>query len=352
MTTQRYKANDLIELTSQLFTAMGLPLDRSRTVAEVFVEADLMGFSTHGINRVPSNLEWLQKGATQTTAEPEVLVDRGAIVSWDANQLPGPYIVSRGVELACERARQFGQSTVIMRRAQHIACLAAYLGKAIDQGLVIQMICSTPGDRCVSAFGGSEPLFSPNPFAFAAPTGTEPILIDMSLSIVAEGYVAKAQREGWLMGSECLKNNKGEPSNNPADYWDQPRGSIMPVGGLDHGYKGYGLCLWSELMTMALGNFGRADSPPFSEENSVIIQVFDPEVFGSLSMFEKEASHLAEQCRQSRVREGDPEVRVPGDRALSLRKKQLAEGVEIDDRIIAEIIPLAAKLGVPMVSPL
>jgi len=352
MTTQRYQANDLIELASRLFTAVGLPLNRATTVAEAFVEADLLGFSTHGLNRVPANIEWLQKGQTQTTAEPTVLVDRGGIVSWDANQLPGPYIVTRGVELACERARQFGQSTVIMRRAQHIACLAVYLGKAVDQGLVIQIVCSTPGDRCVSAFDGSEPIFSPNPFAFAAPTGKGPILIDMSLSIVAEGKVAKAQRDGILMGSECLKNNRGEPSSNPADYWDQPRGSIMPVGGLDHGYKGYALCLWSELMTMALGNFGRADTPVFSEENSVIIQVFDPEAFGSLAMFEKEANYLADQCRKSRVREGDPDVRVPGDRALSLRKKQLAEGVEIDGRIMAGISHLAEKLGIPMVTAL
>ena len=352
MTTQRYKANDLIKLARRLFSVVGLPPDRAATVAETFVEADLLGFSTHGLNRVPANIEWLQKGETQTTAEPTILVDRGGIVSWDANQLPGPYIVTRGVELACERARQFGQSSVIMRRAQHIACLAAYLMKAVDQGLVIQIICSTPGDRCVSAFGGSEPIFSPNPFAFAAPTGKGAILIDMSLSIVAEGRVAKAQSEGSLMGSECLKNNQGEPSNNPADYWDQPRGSIMPVGGLDHGYKGYGLCLWSELMTMALGNFGRADTPPFSEENSVIIQVFDPEVFGSLERFEKEANYLAERCRKSRVSESDPDVRVPGDRALSLRKKQLVDGVEIDDRIMAGITLLAAKLGIPMVTAL
>ncbi|QFU76595.1 Ldh family oxidoreductase [Halioglobus maricola] len=345
-TSMRYATDDLVRSVSQLFESSGLAFEDARLVAEAFIEADLLGFVTHGLNRVACNLDWLERGETIAGREPEVLVDRGAVVSWDAQQLPGPLVVARAVDLLCDRARQYGIATMNLRRAQHIACLAAYLRRATDRGLVIQIIASSPAERAVSAFGGSEPIFAPNPFAFAVPTEEEPILIDMSLSIVAAGYVAKAKREGVLMDSECLKDSEGNPSDDPAVYSAEPPGSIMPIGGLDHGYKGYALTLWSELMTMALGNYGRADELDESEENSVFIQVMDPDVYGSLGRFQREAQFLADMCRTSAVREGEPPVRVPGDRALALRRQQLEQGVILSPHIMQDLFPWFEKFGV------
>jgi L-lactate dehydrogenase len=219
-----------------------------------------------------------------------------------------------------------------------------------EQGLVVQIIASCPDDRCVSPFGGHEAILSPNPFAFGVPTESDPILIDFSLSIVAEGYVGRALSSGEKLASHCLKDSQGNVSNDPNDYWSDPRGSIMPIGGVDHGYKGYGLCLWNELLTLALGNYGRADSTRFSEENSVFIQVIDPQAFGSLEDFQREAQFLADLCRDSRTRPADPPVRVPGDRALARHREQLTQGVFLYPSILEDLRPWAEKLNVSMPS--
>ncbi|WP_286237568.1 Ldh family oxidoreductase [Neptuniibacter halophilus] len=344
MTTYRYE--DLLAFATRLLEQTGLNRERAGVLAEVFLEADLLGFSTHGLNRIKSNIDWLLSGETRCDGEPEVLVDRGAVISWDGNNLPGPYLVRSALSLACERAKQFGQVSMVIRHAQHIACLAAYLLQAVEQGLVVQMICSSPGDRCVSPHGSHEPVFSPNPFAFAAPTKGLPILIDMSLSVVAEGKVAQAQRDGVLLDEAILKDAAGNPSRDPAAYWSDPKGAIMPLGGLGHGYKGYGLCLWSEVMTMALANYGRADNPDYSEENSVFIQVWDPAAFGSLEGFIRESEKLVSLCRRAEVAESDPPVRVPGEQAMQRRERQLQEGLTLKPAIIEDLIALADQLKV------
>jgi LDH2 family malate/lactate/ureidoglycolate dehydrogenase len=349
---QCYKYQDLLAFLTSLFKGAGVPGAQAATLAGTFTEADLLGFPTHGLNRVASNLGWLESGETRPLAQPTTLVDTGPVINWDANYMPGPVVMSQALDLVCNRARQFGQATMVIRRAQHIACLATYLMKAVEQHLVIQIICSSPADRCISAFGGSEPIFSPNPVAFGAPASDVPVLIDMSLSIVAEGRVAGAQREGVQMSSACLKDNQGEVSSDPSDYWSDPRGSIMPIGGLDHGHKGYGLTLWSELLCQALGNYGRADELEFGEENSVIIQVFDPSVFGSLEGFVRESDYLTRQCRHSRVRDGDEAVRVPGDRAMALRTEQLENGVTIADAVMIDLAAWAKKYNTPMPVPI
>ena len=344
----RYKAQNLQELAANLFNCCGLSKERSKIVANIFVEADLLGYTTHGLNRIPSNLEWLEKGETRAKGNPQVLMDGGAMLNWDANYLPGPYVVSVAVDEACKRAKQFGLAMITIRRSQHIACLAAYLVKAVERGLCLQIVASTPEERSVSPYGGCEPVFSPNPFAFGAPTKGDPILIDFSLSIVAEGYVHRARAEKTRMSSACLKDHAGNVTDDPNDYWNQPRGSIMPIGGLDHGHKGYALCLWSELLTMALGNYGRADVHSETEANSVFMLAIDPNALGSIESFERQADFLANLCRKSGVKSGDPPVRIPGDRALALRRKQLKEGVELYPGILDRIQPWAAKFDIPL----
>ena len=48
--TTRYRAHDLAAFATQLLERTGLASDRPRTVAEVLLEGDLLGHSTHGLD--------------------------------------------------------------------------------------------------------------------------------------------------------------------------------------------------------------------------------------------------------------------------------------------------------------
>lgn len=350
--SQRYSAPLLRQSVAALFCAAGLPGERADVLGEVFLEADLMGFSTHGLNRVPHNLRWLLEGESRARGEPEVLADRGALFNWDANFLPGPWVVRQALDTAMSRVAEYGVVTATLRRSQHIACLAAYLPRVVEAGYAVLMTCATPAENTVSAFGGITPLFSANPIAFAAPGEDCPLLFDISMSITAGGYVARARREGKAMPEPCLKNSQGEVTDDPAAL--DEGGSIMPIGGASHGYKGAALSLLTEVLSMALGGYGRADANAAEdgEANSVFLQVIDPGAFTAPENFRRQLAALQQLCEQSAVAAGVPPVRFPGRRAWELRQRQLAEGVELYPTIMQDLAPWAERLAVSLPAPL
>lgn len=343
--SKRYAAAELQQFASRVFQQTGLAAARADVMARVFLEADLLGFTTHGMNRVASNHRWLLSGESRLEGEPQVLSDRGNCFNWDAEFLPGPWVLTKAIEQALERVPQQGVVTATIRRSQHIACLAAYLPQIVEAGYVAILTCSTPAENTVSPQGGRDPLFSANPLAFAAPAGDYPLLFDISMSVTAGGYVARAGREGKKLPTQCLKDSDGNLSDDPAAF--ENGGSILPVGGADHGYKGAALSAMLEVLSMALGGYGRGDAAAKGDDeaNSVFLQIIDPQAFGPRADFLRQTVALCNLWEENRS-DGDAPVRVPGQRAWAARSSQLRDGVELYPSIMEDLLPLAEKLGV------
>ena len=64
----RFAASNLLDFATALFCAAGLAPDRAAIVAEILVEGDLIGHSTHGLQLVPRHLEAINKGVTKSGA--------------------------------------------------------------------------------------------------------------------------------------------------------------------------------------------------------------------------------------------------------------------------------------------
>lgn len=344
--SQRYSAEDLKQFASALFASTGLDATRAEIMADTFLQADLLGFTTHGLHRVTTNLQWLQSGASRLHGEPSVLADRGNCFNWDAEFLPGPWVVHRAIDQALARVREHGVVTATIRRSQHIACLAAYLPKIIEHNCVAILTCSTPAEHTVSPQGSKTPLFSANPIAFCAPAADFPLLFDISMSVTAGGYVSRAAREGKKLPGQYLKDRDGHLSDEPKAFADG--GSILPVGGADHGYKGAALSAMLEVLSMALSGYGRADDVSEDDEaNSVFLQIIDPAAFGSERNFLRQTTALMQLWEQCESDSDDP-LRVPGKRAWHLRKTQLESGVALYPSIIDDLKTLAEKTGISM----
>ena len=343
---QRFRADALQAFASKVFATTGLARERADIMAGVFLQADLMGFTTHGLNRVASNLRWLNSGESRKAGEPHVLADRGNCFNWDAEFLPGPWVVTKAVDEALSRVREHGVVTATIRRSQHIACLAAYLPRIVEQNCVGILTCSTPAENTVSPQGCKTPLFSANPIAFCAPAGQYPLLFDISMSVTAGGYVARAAREGKKLPEPYLKDSAGQLSDDPAAF--AQGGSILPVGGADHGYKGAALSAMLEVLSMALSGYGRADDTSKDDEaNSVFLQIIDPNAFGAENAFLRQTAALLQLWESCESDTGDS-VRVPGKRAWGLRQSQLAEGVQLYPSVLEDLKKVAEETGIPM----
>jgi LDH2 family malate/lactate/ureidoglycolate dehydrogenase len=111
----------LVAYADALLGRAGLAPVQARDVAEVLVEGDLLGHTTHGLALLPGYLDEIAGGRMTPAGEPAVLSDRGAAVAWDGRRLPGPFLVRRALELASERARALGRAPVAIRRSHHAA---------------------------------------------------------------------------------------------------------------------------------------------------------------------------------------------------------------------------------------
>jgi len=347
----RYRAADLVAYATALFAAAGCDGDKPATVAAGLVEADLLGHTTHGLGLAPAYLRELESGAMTPRGEPAVVADRGAAVTWDGRRLPGVWLTARAVDLAAERAAAHGVATVVVRRSHHIACLAAFLQRATDRGMVVTVASSDPAAASVAPFGGRTAVLSPDPIAAGIPTDGDPILIDISASVTTNGLSDRLRREGKRFPGPWALDAAGRPTDDPAALFADPPGTLLPTGGTDHGHKGYGLALLIEALTQGLGGFGRADGPT-GWGASVFVQAFDPAAFGGADAFRRQTGWTAAACRNSPPAPGVDAVRLPGERGLAHKRRALAEGVALYPGILAALAPHAERLGVIPPSPI
>ena len=341
----KLSATNLLHFGQSLLIAAGLPEDRARDVAEVLLEGDLLGHTTHGLALLPQYLDALVQGTMEKRGEPVVLADHGSAITWDGCYLPGPWLVRKAIQAARDRLPSHPVVTVAIQRSHHIACLQAYLKPVTDAGLVILLYSSDPSSFVVAPHGGTAPRFSPNPIAAGIPTDQEPILIDISTSTTANGFCKRVASAGERLPGPWVIDRHGEATDDPSVLYEGRGGSLLPLGGLDLGHKGFALALLVEALTCALAGHGRAQNVS-RWTAAVFLQIIDPERFSGRTAFLREMTFLAQSCNQTPVPADKPPVRIPGQGALARRAAQLAGGVDLHPTILPALMPWADRLKV------
>jgi len=342
---ERYPAPALLAFGRALLERAGLPADKAAVVAEILLEADLLGHTTHGLQLLGPYLRELDQGQMTREGQPETVRDSGAALTWDGRYLPGPWLVCRAIDLALERLAEHPVVSLAIGRSHHIACLAAYLLRATERGKIIILMTSDPAAAGVAPFGGRTPVYTPNPIAAGWPTEGEPVLLDVSTSVTTVGLNMRLNKLGQKLPGQWLLDSRGRPSDDPAELFAEPPGTILPLGGLEAGHKGFALGLLVEALTSALAGFGRADGPK-RWSASVFLQLIDPEAFGGADKFRRETGWLAEACRRAEPISPGAPVRLPGQAALARRRAALKDGVELAPMIMPALKEWAEKLGV------
>src|SRR5512134_3810134 len=336
-----FRAEDLRGFAAALLTKLGMGADMARAMAARVIDAELLGHRTHGLLFFPNYLDRIEKGHIARAGAVEVIADHGNNFAWQAKRLAGAWVMERATAELLERAGRHGVVTAAIANCSHIGCLQTYLLPFTDRGLMVILSATNPGIFSVAPT---------NPMAFGIPTSGTPILVDQSTSVASNalfnGYAARGERlpGPWLLDAE------GAPTDDPNALTAKPPGTILPLGGLDFGYKGYGFGLLVEALALALPGYGRAQQPDAFGQG-VFVQAVDPAAFAGRDRFLRETDHLAAACRASRPRPGVERVRVPGERALASMSEQLRDGVRISDAAVARLEPWMKKTGVGLPSP-
>ena len=349
--TPLYHADALRDFANALLRSEGVRDDIARDVADILVEADLMGHTTHGLALLSGYLGELEQDRMKKSGEPRVLQTATATATWDGERLPGPWLALRALDAALGMATAHGTGTVVIRRSHHIACLAAYLLRATERGMLTLVCCSDPAGSSVAPFGAVSPVFTPNPLAVGIPTSGDPILIDVSASYTTNGLTQRLFNAGEQLAHPWLQDAQGNATRDPAVLFNAPKGTLLPLGGLEAGHKGFALALLIEALTGGLAGHGRADATE-GWGATVFVQVHSPAAFGGVSAFTRQTDWLVNACHAATPRPGGPPVRMPGERALALRREQRANGVALHPTIMPALSLWSAKLGVAAPRPM
>lgn len=341
---KRYDYQTLLGFIQQLFEKAGADTEVARVVTRVLLEGDLLGHHTHGVNLVSRYIAGILAGDTQADGRKfEQLSAKGVSGLFDGHYVLGPYCVSKALDFAVQGATAHGLGMAVVRRSSHIGCLAAYLKPITDQGLVAIIYSSDPSVACVSAHGGIEPIYTPNPIAAGIPTDGEPILLDVSMSTITLGLVGQCRQAGKKLPHPVVMSNTGQLTDDPEAFSTTPPGSILPLGGQAFGHKGFALGILVEALTSALAGHGRKDAPQ-QWGASVTVMAIDPEFFGGLESFTAETSFLSGLILESRAVDPQRPVRLPGQAGLKLREARLRDGLELSQAVLADLNRTAQSL--------
>ena len=336
MAPGHYALDTLTGFASRLLEAAGMDADKAASVARLLVLTDAMGRRTHGLAMAPLYLADMARGGLQGRGDYAVVSDRGAAQVWDGAYLPGLWLMAQAVDSAIERAERFGTASIALRRSHHIGCLAALVKQAADRGYLALLANSEPAARRVAPYGGTEALFTPNPFAFGYPGPTHPVLVDICASITTTSMTRQKHAAGEAFEHPWLLDGHGRPTRDPAVLEHaEPRGSLQLVGGTEYGHKGFGLALMIEALSQGLSGHGRRDAPARWGGN-VFLQVIDPAFFAGDEAFMEQTDHLSRACRANRPVDPVRPVRLPGDAAASAQQAARAR-LKFDELLVLEV---------------
>jgi LDH2 family malate/lactate/ureidoglycolate dehydrogenase len=331
-------ADQLRNLTTALFEAIGTTSESAAYIAGSLVASDLAGHASHGVIRCPQYLEVVALGSVDPMAEPEIVAVDGATLKVDAKFGWGQPAMQLVTLETIELARKFGIAIGVVENSYHIGRVAPYVELAANEGMVALAMANVgPG---VAPFGGRTRVLGTNPFAWAVP-GDEPIpyMQDIATSQIAEGKARVALAKGLPVPPGSIVNLDGTPSTNPQDLYDG--GALVAFGG----HKGSGFSLLAHLLGRGLAGATTERLLARNGGNGPVIIVFDPARFGPLDEFRAAVTDEANRVRSAAPAEGFTEVVMPGDLELRERKRREVEGCEIDESTWGKLVSDARRFG-------
>jgi len=329
-----------------MFQAAGCRPEDAQAVVDHLVESSLFGHDSHGAIRYYEYIQAIRDGRFNPRATPRVLAEHPCAAVVDGGGALGQVGATFATRLAMDKAREHGVSAVTLRNTSHIGRAGAYPLRAAREGMIAQTLVNAGREGYkVAPFGGIDGRLSTSPIGFAAPRrSADPILLDMTTSVVADGKVRVAINQGKPIPEGWATDADGNPTTDPTKVRTDPPGALLPLGGVVP-YKGYGLNLMIEIMAGALGGEGCASPSRVMVSNGFVITVHHIEHFTDINTYYNEVESLVGHVKSSRPAQGFDEILLPGEPEFRCARRREADGLDVDDTTWDRIRSEAEDLG-------
>jgi LDH2 family malate/lactate/ureidoglycolate dehydrogenase len=338
---KRIDSGLLENLVKQILTRAGVSKNESAIIAESLVHAELSGCPSHGISKLCDYLKRLDENLIEKTTTITTVRDTFTTAVLDANNGWGQVASQRAVDLAIEKARNYGSAWISVRNSNHNGRCGYWASKIANAGMVgIAMTNTSP---VMVAYGSSESTLGTNPIAISVPSSSgNTISLDMSTSHQARGKITLAHKKGESIPKGWAVDAQGLPTTDPSDAL---AGSLLPMGG----HKGSGLAIMIDILSGVMSGslFGsyipRFYDDALPQQIGHLFVAMDISTMMPLDEFTDRISQKENETRNSKPAPGREQVYMPGDLEQKKYMENRKAGVPIPEEILLELKHLAAK---------
>jgi 3-dehydro-L-gulonate 2-dehydrogenase len=323
---------ELVSKLKQVLLKFGFEKSRADRCATLFAKADLDGVRSHGVNRFPLFLEFIEKGFVKPENSPTLLSEIVLFERWDGNLGPGNLNAEFAMERAISLSREFGIGCVALAQTNHWMRGGNFGWQAVEADCI--GICFTNTKPNMPAWGGSEPILGNNPLVIGIPRKKSPVLLDMAMSQFAYGKMSLNAQKGQDLPFDGGFDRHGNMTKDPKIILENHL--ALPMGL----WKGAGLSLMLDLLATILSGGNSTQEVDHNGDEFGLSQVFlcfDPFKLELRDWIEEKADTIIDNLKNSAVFEGEA-VRFPGEKVLEIRAKNLKSGIPVAESTWSTIL--------------
>jgi len=306
--------------------------DKAEILSEIFTDNSLSGVESHGINRFPGFIQCVVNGSVKVDKSPTKINSFGAFEKWNGNYGAGPLnalqMTNRGIELA----KQYGIGCVALQNSNHWMRPGYFGWHAADKGFIL--ICWTNTIPNLPPWGAKDATTGNNPLVIGIPKKGGNIVIDMAMSQFSYGTMLNFDREGKKLPFPGGFDSEGKLTDNPGEIISSQR--PLPIGY----WKGASLSLTLDILASLLSG-GRATKDLSVSEGemgpSQIFIVINPTLFSNESANDNLINEILSYFKSAETIDENTKIYYPGEIALNKKKKNIKEGIDLDDKIFQRV---------------
>lgn len=341
---------DLHMFCCNVLQAVNVPPEDAALVARSLTEADARGLGSHGLVRLlPIYVQRLQAGTTRARPNIRVLQQRGVASVLDGDAGLGQVVGHAAMRHAISIAHEMSCGVVVARHSSHFGIGALFVEQAIEAGMIGIVLTNAPAN--MPPHGGRTRFFGTNPLAIGLPCGDEqPIVLDMSTSVVARGKIVMLHKLGLPIPSGWGIDPDGNPTE---DAGVALAGAVLPMGG----HKGSGLAFIIDALCGVLAGaafgphivdlYDTGDQPQNVGHFFLALSV---EAFMPPSMFGERMDQLVREVRAQPRQPDVDRIYVPGEWEYEQAAQNRRAGIALPATGVRELDALADRVGVKLLS--
>jgi LDH2 family malate/lactate/ureidoglycolate dehydrogenase len=293
----------------------------------------------------------LEAGGIKVDAPLEPIRDEGPTLLLDGGEGIGAVIANRAMDLALERAHEFGLSFVSVRNSNHFGMAGFYAAKSLERDMIGAAF--TNAGPAIAAWGGKTKVIGSNAMAVALPADQElPIVLDLAIGASAAAKIFVAAEKGERIPTDWMIDRNGQPTDDPRQLFEG--GVLLPFGK----HKGYGLGLIVDVLTGVISGglfstsvkgFGRDMSEPLGVCQSFC--ALDIARFIAVDQFKRRIDEMISNVKRSERLEGVERVYLPGEKGFLTRQDRKQNGIPLWSKLVEDLKQLSERLSIELPFP-